>query len=342
MLCRRTLEIGVVIATALTLFALPPRPALAQEATATLSGTVKDPSCAVIAGAVVTLTNPQTNISRQTQSGADGSYLFTLIPIGTYSISAAATGFRTFVHSGIVLDINQNARQDVVLELGSTTQIVEVTGAVTQVDTVSATLGKVETEQRILDLPLVGRDTLQLGLLQPGVFAPDPDDGSNNPFSVSGQRSESLTFLLDGADNNDFLGNNIVISPNPDAVQEFKILTNNYEAEYGRTSGGIVNQVIKSGTNSFHGDAFEFLRNAALNSRDFFLPDRTTFNRNVFGGTTGGPIKKNKAFFFVSYQGQRRREGVIAPVLTVLSPAERTGDFSELLPGTQLVTPVTG
>ena len=341
MLCRRTIE--VTIAIVLALFALLPRPTLAQEATATLSGTVKDPSGAVIAGAVVTLTNPQTNISRQTQSGADGSYLFTLIPIGTYSISAAATGFRTFVHSGIVLDINQNARQDVVLELGSTTQVVEVSGNVTQVDTVSATLGKVETEQRILDLPLVGRDTLQLGLLQPGVFAPDPDDGSNNPFSVSGQRSESLTFLLDGADNNDFLGNNIVVSPNPDAVQEFKIITNNYEAEYGRSSGGIVNQVIKSGTNTFHGSAFEFLRNDAFNARDFFIPDVTPFKRNVFGGSIGGPIKRDKTFFFGSYQGTRRREGQVAPVFSTLTQAERSGDFSDLLAGgVQLVNPVTG
>ena len=130
-------------------------------------------------------------------------------------------------------------------------QVVEVQGDVSQVDTVSATLGKVETTQRILQLPLVERDTMQLGLLQAGVFAPDQDDGSGNPFSVSGQRSESMTFLLDGADNNDFLGNNMWSIPNPDAVAEFKILTNNYTAEYGRTSGGIVNQVIKSGTNSF-------------------------------------------------------------------------------------------
>jgi uncharacterized surface anchored protein len=231
----RTIRVRVIIAFTLVLFGLTAGPALGQEATATISGTVKDPSGAVVAGAVVTLTNSQTNSSRQTETGADGSYLFTLVPIGTYSLGAAATGFRKFVHSGIVLDINQNAREDIALEVGSTTQVVEVTGAVSQVDTVSATLGKVETERRILDLPLVGRDTLQLGLLQPGVFAPDPDDGSLNPFSVSGQRSESLTFLLDGADNNDFLGNNIVVSPNPDAVEEFKIITNNYEAEYGRS-----------------------------------------------------------------------------------------------------------
>jgi len=216
-------------------------------------------------------------------------------------------------------------------------------------------LGKVENERRILDLPLVDRDTLQLGLLQAGVFTPDPDDGSGNPFNVSGQRSESLTFLIDGADNNDFLGNNIVVNPNPDAVKEFKILTNNYDAQYGRTSGGIVNQVIKSGSNSVHGSAFEFFRNDVLNARDFFLPERTSFKRNLFGGSVGGPIIKDKLFFFAAYQGNRRREGQVAPSLTVLSPAERSGDFSELCPdgfsaggicqntvtGTQLINPRT-
>jgi len=327
---------------ALQLAALCALPARAQLATATLTGTVRDQSGAVVPAVVVTLRNDKTNVPRLTKSGADGSYIFTLVPIGTYQLSAEHASFRKYLQTGIVLDINQNARQDITLEVGATTQVVEISSQVAQVDTVGATLGQVETERRILDLPLVGRDTLQLGLLQAGVFAPDPDDGSGNPFSVSGQRSESMTFLVDGADNTDFLGNNIVVSPNPDAVQEFIILTNNYQAEYGRTSGGIINQVIKSGTNGFHGSAFEFLRNDALNARDFFLPTVTNFKRNVFGGTTGGPIKKDKAFFFVSYEGTRRREGQVAPVLQVLSPAERTGNFSELLPGTQLVNPATG
>jgi hypothetical protein len=155
---------------------------------------------------------------------------------------------------------------------------------------------------------------------------------------VSGQRSESLTFLIDGADNNDFLGNNIVVNPNPDAVGEFKILTNNYNAEYGRTSGGIVNQVIKSGTNSFHGSLFEFFRNNALNASDYFLKTAPIFKRNLFGGSLGGPILKDKTFFFVSYQGNRRREGQVAPILTVLSSNERTGNFAELLTG-NMVSP---
>jgi hypothetical protein len=253
-----------------------------------------------------------------------------------------------------ILQVNQAAKQDISLQVGAQTEVVEVTGDVAQVDTVTATLGSVETQRRIVDLPLVERDTFQLGLLQAGVFAPDPDDGSGNPFSVSGQRLESLTFLIDGVDNNDFLGNNAVVDPNPDAVEEFKILTNNYGAEYGRTSGGIVNQVIKSGTNAFHGGVFEFVRNDDLNARNYFQLERTRFNRNLFGGTLGGPIRKDKTFFFVSYQGSRRIEGQVAPVLTVLSPAQRgcttvapgcvgtVADFSGDLPDTQLVNPIDG
>jgi Carboxypeptidase regulatory-like domain len=310
--------------------------AVGQQATAQLAGTIRDASHAIVVGARVTLKNPDTNITRKTTSNRDGDYLFTLVPIGTYEVSVEQHGFSKYVRKGITLEINQNAHLDVQLKVGSETQVVEVVGDLAQVDTISATLGKVETTKRILDLPLVERDTLQLGLLQAGVFAPDQDDGSNNPFSVSGQRSESMTFLIDGADNNDFLGNNIVVNPNPDAVSEFKILTNNYGAEYGRTSGGIINQVIKSGTNSVHGSLFEFFRNNALNAADFFLQEAPVFKRNLFGGSIGAPIVRDRTFFFASYQGNRRREGQVAPALTVLSGPERTGNFSELLTGSDV------
>ena len=316
------------------------RTASAQQATAQISGTVKDPTGAVVVGAQITLTNSSTNIAHSTKTNRDGLYSFTLVPIGTYELSVEQQGFEKYVQRGITLEINQNARQDVTLAVGSQSQVVEVTGNVTQVDTVSATLGKVETTERIQDLPLAARDTMQLGLLQAGTFAPDQDDGSGNPFSVSGQRSESETFLIDGADNNDFLGNNMVVDPNPDAVAEFKILTNNYEAEYGRTSGGIVNQVIKSGTNAIHGDLFDYFRNTALDASDYFLQQVPIFKYNMFGGTIGLPIKKDKMFFFASYQGARRREGQNPGILTVLTPAERNGDFSDL--GFQLTDPTTG
>jgi Carboxypeptidase regulatory-like domain/TonB dependent receptor-like, beta-barrel len=303
------------------------------QTSARFSGTVKDQSGGVVAGAAVTLTNQGTGISRTTTTESDGTYLFPLVEPGVYQLTVQHSGFKKNIQKGITLEVNQNGRSDVTLEIGQASESVEVSAAVPQVDTTGAVLGKVEDTKRILDLPLVERDTLQLGLLQAGVFAPDPDDGSGNPFSVSGQRSESLTFLLDGADNTDFLSNNIAVNPNPDAVQEFKILTNNYDAQFGRTSGGIVNQVIKSGTNQIHGSAFEFLRNDILNARDFFLPQdqpKASFKRNVFGGTMGAPIIKDKTFIFGSYQGARRREGQVLPQLTVLSQAERGGDFGEL------------
>ena len=324
---------------------------------ASLRGTVTDQSSGVVAGAKVILTNTGTGIARTATTANDGSYLFDLVEVGKYSLTVDKSGFETFIQDGIVLELNQNGRLDVALKIGKESQTVEVTSNVVQVDTTSAVLGKVENQRMINDLPLADRDTLQLGLLQAGVFSPDPDDGSGNPFSVSGQRSESLTFLLDGGNNTDFLGNNIVVNPNPDAVEEFKILTNNYDAQYGRTSGGIVNQITKSGTNAFHGDGFEFLRNTDLNARDYFLPstlDKQAFQRNVFGGTIGGPIKKDKIFFFAAYQGWRSREGQTSPVLTVLSPAERTGNFAEVCSqydgggncvpgmGEQLVNPYTG
>ena len=354
MIRNRVLIVFALVAAALFVFG----GAAWGQTTASLRGTVTDQSGAVIVGAKVTLTNTGTGISRTTTSGSDGGYLFDVVQVGTYKLSVEKTGFAKFVREGIILELNQNGRADVALKIGQTTEVVQVTSNAPQVDTTGAVLGKVENQRMINDLPLVERDTLQLGLLQAGVFAPDPDDGSGNPFSVSGQRSESMTFLMDGADNTDFLGNNIVVSPNPDAVQEFKILTNNYDAEYGRTSGGIVNQITKSGTNAFHGDAFEFIRNNVLNSRNYFLPlaNAPPFKRNEFGGTLGGPIKKDKTFFFLAYQGERRREAQVTPVLNLPSPAEQTGDFRELCPsgfdaggnctdtttGTQLYNPITG
>ncbi len=191
----------------------------------------------MVAGAKVTLTNTGTGIASSATTNSDGYYLFDLVHVGKYKITVEKDGFATYLQEGIVLELNQNARVDVALKVGRTSQTVEVTANVAQVDTTGAVLGKVETQRMIVDLPLVDRDTLQLGLLQAGVFSPDQDDSSGNPFSVSGQRSESLTFLLDGGNNTDFLGNNIVVSPNPDAMEEFKILTNNYDAQYGRTSG---------------------------------------------------------------------------------------------------------
>jgi outer membrane receptor protein involved in Fe transport len=333
-----------------------PSAMFSQEITANLGGTIKDSTGAVVPGAKVTLTNTNTNVSRSITSASDGGYIFTLVPVGTYQLTVEKPGFSKYVQQGIILQINQNAKQDVALKIGGGQTTVEVHENVAQVDTVTAQLGAVETTQRIQDLPLVERDTFQLGLLQAGVFTPDQDDGSHNPFNVSGQRSESLTFLVDGVDNTDFLDNRAAVDPNPDAVQEFRILTNNYNAEFGRTSGGIVNQVIRSGTNGYHGSAFEFIRNDDLNARNYFAQSRAVFKRNIFGGTFGGPIKKDKTFFFVAYQGARRIEGEQAPVLTVLTPQERgcttvsagcvgtMANFSDVCPPATctLTNPLTG
>jgi Carboxypeptidase regulatory-like domain/TonB dependent receptor len=310
------------------------------QTNASLRGTVTDQSGGVVVGAKVTLINTGTGIARTLTTGTEGAYLFDLVQVGNYRVTVEKPGFATFVQEGITLELNQNGRLDVPLKVGHEAQTVEVTGNVAQVDTTSAVLGKVEDERAIRDLPLLDRDTLQLGLLQAGVFPPDQDDTTGNPFSVSGQRSESLTFLLDGANNTDFLGNNIVVSPNPDAVDEFKIMTNNYDAEYGRTSGGIVNQITKSGTNDFHGDLFEFLRNDVLNARDYLAQEKSAYRRNVFGGTLGGPVKKDKMFFFVAYQGTRRGEGMTPSPVGVLSVPERTGDFSA--DTFSLTNPITG
>jgi hypothetical protein len=311
------------------------------QTNASLRGTVTDQSAGVVVGAKLTLTNTGTGIARTTTSGSDGSYSFDLVQVGKYRLAVEKGGFTTFIQEGIVLELNQNGRADISLKVGQAAQTVEVTANVAQVDTTSAVLGKVETERAIRDLPLLDRDTLQLGLLQAGVFPPDQDDSSGNPFSVSGQRSESLTFLLDGANNTDFLGNNIVVSPNPDAVEEFKIMTNNYDAEYGRTSGGIVNQITKSGTNDFHGDVFEFMRNDVLNATDYLADGvKSAYRRNVFGGTLGGPVKKDKSFFFVAYQGTRRGEGMTPSPVGVLTVPERTGDFSA--DNFPLINPITG
>ena len=283
------------------------------QTNASLRGTVIDQSGGIVVGAQITLLNVGTGIARKTTSGNDGSYLFDLVQVGKYKVTVEKSGFTTFVREGVSLELNQNGRLDVSLRVGQATEVVEVNANVAQVDTTSAVLGKVEDQRMINDLPLVERDTLQLGKLQAGVFEPDPDDGSGNPFSVSGQRSESLTFMLDGADNTDFLGNNIVVSPNPDAVQEFKILTNNYDAQYGRTSGGIVNQITKSGTNAYHGDGFEFLRNNVLNSRNYFLPpqipDAPHLQAQRIWRHTGRPDKEGQNIFFPGVSGHPQPRG---------------------------------
>ncbi len=311
----------------------------AQQATALLTGTIKDSSGAVIPGAKVTLKNSNTNIARTANSNKDGEFLFTLIPIGTYEVEIEQAGFSKYVRKGITLEINQNARLDVVLQVGTAAQVVEVTEGVTQVDTVSDTIGQSVIGETIQRAPLNGRNVLDLALLQPGVTETNGDSTAAGNYSIAGCCTDSVTFLLDGGLNNNLLDNSVVYNPNPDTVAEFHILESNYSAEYGRNGGGIISVVTKSGTNQWHGSAFEFLRNDAFNANDYFniatgLP-LNVLKRNQYGATFGGPISvpklvngKDRFFFFVGYQGQRLSQQETTGLGTVFTPAQLSGDFS--------------
>jgi Carboxypeptidase regulatory-like domain/TonB-dependent Receptor Plug Domain/TonB dependent receptor len=316
--------------------------AWAQEATGKIVGTITDPKGGVIPGAKVTVTNVATDVSRHTATDREGFFQVLSLPIGSYRIAVEHEGFRKVVSDAKTLEINQTLVVDVQLELGSPTEVVEVTGQIARVETVNPTLGESVTMAAVANIPLNGRNVYDLALLMPGVTEVNPVSlTANSPgqFSVAGGRTDSVTFLLDGGMNNNLLSNLVVFTPNPDAIQEFRILTSNYTAEYGRNGGGIVSVVTRSGTNEFHGSLFEFLRNDALNANSFFrnrdgLP-REILKRNQFGGTVGGPITipkvvhgKDRMFFFFGYQGQRLVQTQTNPLVTVFTPAELKGDFS--------------
>jgi hypothetical protein len=312
--------------------------AAAQQATAKIVGTVTDQQGAVIPGVAITVTNSATNVVTSTTSGSDGYYQVLDLPIGTYRLVASHQGFRRFELTTTPLEINQSLRVDVHLEVGAISEQVQVEGQGSGVETVNPTLGESVTERPIVNMPLNGRDVLSLALLQPGVTDDNPDDTSaSHGFNVAGGRTDSITYLLDGGINNDLLDNGAVLDPNPDAIAEFRILTSNYTAEYGRNGAGVISVVTKSGSNKFHGSAFDFVRNTDFDANAYFniqqaIP-RNNLKRNQFGGTFGGPIVKNRLFFFVSYQGQRQSETDIQPEQTVFTPAELNGDFSQAASG---------
>jgi len=316
--------------------------AWAQEATGKIVGTVTDPKGGVIPGAKVTVTNIATDVRQETVTDKDGYFQVLSLPIGNYRVTVEHEGFRKLVSNPKALEINQTLRFDLQLELGSPTEVVEVTAQVAGVETVNPTVGESVTLAPVANMPLNGRNVYDLALLMPGVTETNPTSTtalSPGQFSVAGARTDSVTFLLDGGMNNNLLSNLVVFSPNPDAIQEFRILTSNYTAEYGRNGGGIVSVVTRSGTNDFHGSLFEFLRNDALNANSFFrnrdgLP-REILKRNQFGGTFAGPIVipkvasgKDRMFFFFGYQGQRLVQTQTNPLVTVFTPAELRGDFS--------------
>src|SRR5581483_4718453 len=318
-------------------FILMPVLLIAQVETARIIGHVKDQSGALIPGATVTITNTGTKISSTTKSQADGSYESIPLQVGSYSVAAEQTGFKRAVHGGIVLQIQQTALVDIVMEIGAMSQEVQVTGAASLLTVNEATQGQVIDNRKVVDLPLNGRDYVQLGLLSSGTD-PAANGARTGGFSASGMRSTQNNYLLDGVDNNDAqiayqARQGEAVKPNVDAIQEFKVMTNSFSAQYGRATGAIINVTMKSGTNALHGSAFEFLRNEKLDARNYFdLPGQfePPFKRNQYGFSVGGPIIKNKTFFFGDYEGSRIRESNTNNS-TLATPAMTHGDFSQLL-----------
>jgi hypothetical protein len=323
--------------------------ASAQTATGRIIGTVTDPLRAVVAGAKITVINTGTNASWSTVTNSDGFYQVLELPVGSYSVNAEHKGFSKVVTEPQPLDINQSLRIDVQIKVGSLSDVVRVEAQASQVETVSPTIGGTVTGAPIQNLPLNGRNTLDLALTQPGVV-PIADDlgtygtsngGSNGigGISIAGGRGDAVTYILDGGINNRVTSNQVVFNPNPEAVEEFRLLENNYTAEYGRNGGGTISEVIKSGSNSLHGSLYDYLRNDAFNASDFFDNaqgnPRPVLKRNQFGGTVGGPIilpklvsGRDRFFFFFGYQGQRQTATVNQGFVTTYTPAELAGDFS--------------
>ena len=313
-----------------------------QDVTGKVAGIVTDPSGAAVPGAKITVTNQGTQIGKETQTDSKGYYEVARLPVGNYEVSAAASGFSTTVSNGKnALDINQTLRIDLKLTVGVISNTVDVTAQGSTVETQNSTVGGTVTGSAIFELPLNGRNAFALLATQPGVTPTNPDNsGPGAGFSIGGGRSDSVTFLLDGGNNNNLLDNSPVMNPNPDAIAEFRVLESNYSAEYGRNAGGVVTEVTKSGTNSLHGTAYDYLRNTALNANDFFDNQqgnpRNDLKRNQFGGTIGGPIYipkvidgRNKLFFFFAYQGQRQSSVYQYGNITAYTPLEAQGNFSQ-------------
>jgi outer membrane receptor protein involved in Fe transport len=333
--------------------------ARAQDTNGRVIGVVTDPQGAAVAGAKVTVTKVGTNVNWNTVSDGKGSYQVLDVPIGMYKVTVESHGFARAATEAQELTINQALRVDVHLKVGTANETVEVQSQAAQVETVNPTIGGTVTGKAIQNLPLNGRNTLDLALTQAGV-TPIADDigtyGTSNGgstetglggISVAGGRGDAVTYLLDGGMNNRTTSNQVVFNPNPEAVEEFKLLENNYTAEYGRNGGGTISVELKSGTNTLHGSLFEYLRNDDFNANNYFFNEqglpRPVLKRNQFGGVIGGPITlgnwfngKDRLFFFFGYQGQRLAETVNEGFVTTYTPAEITGDFSQASNGDNL------
>ncbi len=307
-----------------------------------ISGTVSDSSGAVIPGAGVAALNTGTGVKESTKTNAQGFYSLPALPVGHYNLSIQAQGFKEYVETGLVLDVNTALRVDASLEVGQVTEKVNVSSTVVHVETTNTQMGEVIGGVKMTTLPLNGRSYTDLLALQPGVvpkatglYSSPQVSGDLNPgnLSISGQREEANGFMVNGGTVEEGKFNGAAIIPNIDSIAEFRILTNNFDAEYGNYSGGLINVVTKSGTNRFHGDAFDFLRNSDMDSRNFFSPGRGTLHQNQFGGTFGGPIRRDKVFFFADYQGTRQVVGVDTGLIPVPSAQDRLGNLADAASG---------
>lgn len=314
--------------------------AFAQTITGAITGTITDPTGAVVPNTKITVTNVATNVSNSTQSNESGIYNLLFLPAGKYRVNAEATGFKSASLPPFQLEVNQTARIDIPLQIGQASETVEVSAAAPVLQTESASTGETISSNVSTAIPLRGRNFAQLTLLVPGTVTTNPgsmegigpNQGGGRPY-VNGNREQTNNFLLDGADINESIDNLIGYQPNIDALQEVRVQTGNMGAEFGNANGAVVNMTLKSGTNEFHGNVFGFLQNDNLNANDFFSNrsgiKKREFKRQIFGGTLGGPIVKNRAFFFIDYQGARQRDS--GPASATVAPlAWRTGNLSGL------------
>jgi hypothetical protein len=317
--------------------------AWSQEVTAAVVGTVSDPSGAPIKGATVTARDVERGTAWTAETNDSGDFIILRLPIGRYTADATASGFEKAVYPAFTLVLNQTARLEFKMKVGQISQTVEVTGVAPILQTQDAQVGTVINNVVSENVPLLTRNYGELTLLTPGAVSTNPGAfvSAQNTFQIgrpyiNGNREQTSNYILDGIDNNQHDNNEVAYSPSPDAIQEFNLITQNPSAEFGNFLGGILNVSFKSGTNSFHGSAFEFLRNDKFNANDWFNPagnPKGPLRFNQFGATFGGPIIKNRLFFFLDYQGTRNPVGSTQTV-QVMSAAERGGDFGELCTGT--------
>src|ERR1700721_1145256 len=342
---------AAVLFSSLFFLLLAATTAFGQYTTARLSGKVEDNTGAAVPGASVTVEQTGTGYKQEVKAGAAGEYLFPSLPVGEYKLTVEMTGFNTYVEKGIGLAVGQAASQKVTLAIGAVTQQVTVQGNSNQVTTDDAAIAQVIDQKSIESLPMNGREAQQLVFLVPGAGDVTSQncgvscEGGILPgeqyAKVNGGGANGVYYLLDGVDYNDMYINTNLPFPSPDALQEFNVQTDNMSAAYGNATGGVANVITKSGTDKIHGDVFEYLRNYAMDAKNYFATSPNPLKQNQFGGTIGGPILKGKLFYFGSYQGTRQNTAINGLNSQVPTQAERNGDFSALLPGTVLTNPNT-